>query len=140
MTDDEALTCASRSAASAAPARGAASPPLCPVRHPPQSVAACLSRAGRRILTCMGTKSRETIYGASAERATEAVCSSPAGFFSVPALAMRLARMIIAAVGDLLKQVNPDYNFARCCKTSESLKSTRADQSETVGASCRSTV
>jgi len=55
---------------------GAASPPLCPARHRPQSVAACLSRATGRILSRMGTKSRETIYGASvraaAERATEA--------------------------------------------------------------------
>jgi hypothetical protein len=55
---------------------GAASPPLCPARHPPQSVAACLSRAARRILSRMGSKSRETSYGASvraaAERATEA--------------------------------------------------------------------
>src|SRR5258707_9005356 len=54
----------------------AAPPPLCPSRHPPQSVAACLSRAARRILSRMGTKSRETIYGgsvrAAAERATEA--------------------------------------------------------------------
>ena len=54
----------------------AASPPLCPARYPPQSVAACLCRAARRILSRMGTKSRETIYGASvraaAERATEA--------------------------------------------------------------------
>ena len=40
--------------------RGVASPPLCPARHPPQSVAACLSRAARRILSSMGTKSRET--------------------------------------------------------------------------------
>ncbi len=42
----------------------------------PQSKAACLSRAARRILCCMGAKSRETIYGASvraaAERAAEA--------------------------------------------------------------------
>ena len=49
---------------------------MCPPRHPPQSVAACLSRAARRILSRMGTKSRETIYGASiraaAERAAEA--------------------------------------------------------------------
>ena len=54
----------------------AAPPPLCPARHPPQSVAACLSIVARRILSRMGTKSRETIYGASvraaAERATEA--------------------------------------------------------------------
>ena len=45
-------------------------------RHPPQSVAACLSIAAGRILSRMGTKSRETIYGgsvrAAAERATEA--------------------------------------------------------------------
>jgi hypothetical protein len=50
--------------------------PLCPARHPPQSVAACLSIAARRIFARMGTKSRETIYGASvraaAERAAEA--------------------------------------------------------------------
>jgi Caspase domain len=50
--------------------------PLCPSRYPPLSVAACLSIAARRILSRMGTKSRETIYGASvraaAERATEA--------------------------------------------------------------------
>ena len=50
--------------------------PLCPPRHPPQSVAACLSIVAGRILTRMGTKSRETIYGgsvrAAAERATEA--------------------------------------------------------------------
>jgi hypothetical protein len=55
---------------------GAASPPLCPSRHPPQSVAACLSIVPRRILSRMGSKSRETIYGgsvrAAAERATEA--------------------------------------------------------------------
>ena len=54
----------------------ASSPPLCPARRPPQSVAACLSIAARRNLSTMGTKSRETIYGASvraaAERATEA--------------------------------------------------------------------
>ncbi len=30
-------------------------PPLCPARHPPQSVAACLSRTARRILSRMGT-------------------------------------------------------------------------------------
>ena len=51
-------------------------PPLCPSRHPPQSVAACLSIVPRRILSRTGTKSRETIYGASvraaAERAAEA--------------------------------------------------------------------
>ena len=51
-------------------------PPLSPPFDPPQSVAACLSIAARRILSRMGTKSRETIYGASiraaAERATEA--------------------------------------------------------------------
>ena len=50
--------------------------PLCPSRHRPQSVAACLSRAARRILSRMGTRSRETIYGgsvrAAAERATKA--------------------------------------------------------------------
>ena len=47
-----------------------------PVTYPPQSVAACLSRATRRILSRMSTKSRETIYGgsvrAAADRATEA--------------------------------------------------------------------
>jgi hypothetical protein len=41
----------------------------------PQSVAACRSRAARRILSRMGTKSRETLYGSSvraaAERATQ---------------------------------------------------------------------
>ena len=51
-------------------------PPLCPARHPPQSLAACLFRAAGRILSRMGTESRETIYGASvraaAERATQA--------------------------------------------------------------------
>jgi hypothetical protein len=50
--------------------------PLCSSRHRPQSVAACLSIVAGRILSRMGTKSRETIYGASvraaAERATEA--------------------------------------------------------------------
>jgi hypothetical protein len=50
--------------------------PLCARRAVPQSLAACLSRAARRILSRMGTKSRETIYGASiraaAELATEA--------------------------------------------------------------------
>ena len=60
---------------STAPAPLAASP-LYPARHPPQSVAACLSREVRRILSLMGTKSRETIYGSSvraaAERAAEA--------------------------------------------------------------------
>jgi hypothetical protein len=49
---------------------------LCPARYPLQSVAACLPRAARRILSRMGSKSRETIYGSSvraaAERATEA--------------------------------------------------------------------
>ena len=58
------------------PVLGAASPPLCPSRHPPQSVAACLSIVPRRILSRMGTKSDEIIHGASvraaAERATEA--------------------------------------------------------------------
>jgi hypothetical protein len=56
--------------------RRAIGAPLCPARHPPQSVAACLHGAARRILSRMGTKSRETIYGASvraaAERATDA--------------------------------------------------------------------
>jgi hypothetical protein len=50
--------------------------PLCPARHPPQSVAACPSVAAWRILSPRGTKSREVIYGASvraaAERAREA--------------------------------------------------------------------
>ena len=54
----------------------ASSHPLCRAHHPPQSLAACLSIVARRILSRMGTKSRETIYGAStraaAERATEA--------------------------------------------------------------------
>jgi hypothetical protein len=62
------------SAAEAVP-KGA-SPPLCPARYPQQSVAACLSIVALRILSRMGTKSRETIYGASvraaAERRTEA--------------------------------------------------------------------
>jgi hypothetical protein len=52
------------------------SPPLCPARYPPQGLAACRYRAALRILSRMGTKSRETIYGASvraaAERAAEA--------------------------------------------------------------------
>src|SRR6476659_3335785 len=56
--------------------RPRSSRPLCPARYPPQSVAACLSRAARRILSRMGSKSRETIYGgsmrAAAERAAEA--------------------------------------------------------------------
>jgi hypothetical protein len=43
-------------------------PPLCLARHPPQSVAAWLSRAARRSSPRMGTKSRETIYGASGRR------------------------------------------------------------------------
>jgi hypothetical protein len=51
-------------------------PPLCPARYPPPSVAACLSVVALRILSRMGTKSRETLYGSSvraaAERATEA--------------------------------------------------------------------
>ena len=38
---------------------GAASPPLCPARHPPQSVAACLSRAARRILSHGNQVSRD---------------------------------------------------------------------------------
>jgi hypothetical protein len=54
----------------------AASPSLCPALHPPQSVAGCLCIVTGRILSRMGTKSRDTIYGASvraaAERATEA--------------------------------------------------------------------
>jgi hypothetical protein len=54
----------------------AASPPLCPSRCPPQSVAACPPVVAGRILSPMGSKSRETIYGSSvraaAERATEA--------------------------------------------------------------------
>ena len=45
-------------------------------RHPAQSVAACLSIVPGRILSRMGTKSRESIYGASvraaSERATQA--------------------------------------------------------------------
>jgi hypothetical protein len=49
---------------------------LCLARHRPLSVAACLSSAARRILSRMGTKSRETVYGgsvrAAAERTTEA--------------------------------------------------------------------
>ena len=48
---------------------------LWPERHPPQLLVDCLSRSARRS-SLMGTKSRETIYGASiraaAERATEA--------------------------------------------------------------------
>jgi hypothetical protein len=48
-----------------------ASPPLFPARHPPQSVAACLSIVAGRILSRMGTKSRETIYGASVRAAPE---------------------------------------------------------------------
>jgi hypothetical protein len=69
----------SRSPTSALPPKAdqlAASPPLCPACYLPQSVAACLSRAAGRILSRMGSKSRETIYGASiraaAERAAEA--------------------------------------------------------------------
>jgi hypothetical protein len=54
---------------------GAAPPPLCPSRHTPQSVAACVPRGPAHPLA-MGTKSRETIYGtsvrAAAERAAEA--------------------------------------------------------------------
>ena len=57
-------------------AKGYLRRPLCPARHPPQSVAACLSIVAGRILSRMGSKSRETIYGgsvrAAAERATEA--------------------------------------------------------------------
>jgi hypothetical protein len=52
----------------ALPSLGAAGPPLCPPCHPPQSVAACLSLVARRILSRMGGKSRETIYGASVRR------------------------------------------------------------------------
>jgi hypothetical protein len=52
-------------------AAGAASPPLCPARYPPQPIAVCLSRAARRILSRMGSKSRETIYGASVRAAAE---------------------------------------------------------------------
>jgi hypothetical protein len=48
-----------------------AAAPLCPSRHPPQSVAACLSIVARRILSRMGSKSRETIYGASIRAAAE---------------------------------------------------------------------
>jgi hypothetical protein len=44
---------------------------LCPARHPPQSVAACLSIVTGRILFRMGTKSREIIYGASVRAAAE---------------------------------------------------------------------
>jgi hypothetical protein len=47
--------------------------PLCPPRHPPQSVAACLSRATGRILSRMGTKSRETIYGGSVRAGAEVI-------------------------------------------------------------------
>src|SRR5215470_18093415 len=51
-------------------------PPLCWACHPSQSLAACLFRAAGRILSRMGTKSRETIYGAAvlaaAEQATQA--------------------------------------------------------------------
>jgi hypothetical protein len=58
------------------PLPGASSPPLCPARHPQQSVAACLSIVAGRILSRMGSKSRETIYGgsvrAAAERAADA--------------------------------------------------------------------
>jgi hypothetical protein len=50
-----------------------ASPPLCPARHPPQSVAACLLRASRRILSRTGTKSCETIYGGSVRAAAEVI-------------------------------------------------------------------
>ena len=49
---------------------------MCPAHYPTQAVAACLSFVAGRILARMGSKSRETIYGASvraaAERATEA--------------------------------------------------------------------
>jgi hypothetical protein len=47
-----------------------------PARYPPRAVAACSSVVPWRIVSPMGTKSRETIYGASlraaAERAAEA--------------------------------------------------------------------
>jgi hypothetical protein len=46
-------------------------PPLRPTRYPPQSVAACPSRAAGSILSGMGTKSRETIYGSSVRAAAE---------------------------------------------------------------------
>ena len=41
--------------------------------YPPQPVAACLLRAARRILSRMGIKSRETIYGGSIRAAAEAI-------------------------------------------------------------------
>src|SRR5262245_38446019 len=44
---------------------------LYPARHPPQSLAACLFRAAGAHPLSMGTKSRETIYGASVRAATE---------------------------------------------------------------------
>jgi hypothetical protein len=51
-------------------------PALCARAEPTQSVAACRSTPGWRILAFMGTKSRESIYGSSvrhsAERASEA--------------------------------------------------------------------
>ena len=36
--------------------------PLCPARHPPQSVAACLFIVAGRNLSRIGSKSRETIW------------------------------------------------------------------------------
>jgi hypothetical protein len=73
MTDDEALTLRTNRDQQAALtlARGAASSPLCPARHPPQGLAVCRLRAARRILSRMGTKSREMIYGASVRSAAE---------------------------------------------------------------------
>jgi hypothetical protein len=66
----------SRSASLLKPPPGYCVVPLCPSRLPPQSVAACLYFVAGRILSRMGSKSRETIYGASvraaAERATQA--------------------------------------------------------------------
>jgi hypothetical protein len=47
------------------------SPRLCPARHLPQPVAACLSITARRILSRMATKSRESIYGGSIRAASD---------------------------------------------------------------------
>jgi hypothetical protein len=47
--------------------------PLCSAHHRPQAVAACPSIVTGRILTRMGTKSRETIYGGSVRAAAEIV-------------------------------------------------------------------
>jgi len=52
---------------------------LCPARDRPQPVAACLSRAAEGILCRMGTKSRETIYGASIRAAAERVPPAASG-------------------------------------------------------------